>query len=1336
MAAQTAFLRFELTDLAHVRRLRRQTDDLTEDDTTSQFPGPTPTGASSLPQLTMTELGDELKDLLDRDRPDTPGRGQGQGQGRGRPWDRDDDRDFKSLFERLDDMADRLPDDLDGFDITNFMGQARPAAQQAAQSSACLKNPNRLRAFMLDLREAMRELRQDLLEDISDTDSITSDTADAPDTVDDSPMDDNPMDDSPMDDSPTDDTGAMTTDTDDTGLDDPFSDATDDATLDSEDVAEAFAAPLVGDDGVGGRSSMENDFDAIDVEDILEELSEESMECVSAFFDDKDEEVLCRQLSQQSSRVFQMFLQTGADCGDVLDSDQDRKDVRTVFDTIDDRFDDIDDVFEEIYANLLNNYHEDLDEAHQMALLTQLMSKPPSTWTSQDLQQALTLAPDVFDDDILDDLQEQLIDDNLSLLGNVASRPGANPGLRLGFRRRVLAGGNLGALDASAIQGLGKGLLAFSGDDLDDLDPQAGQLSGARQVGKVARFLYDDLDFLESVDPDDLFESISDLADLDLDDDDAANLFRRVSQSSKFPKLAEFNALDIQKVKAAMPGMGLSQLQQLPREAVRQAMDALRDLDFGESQARELLEEMFDVETKDLTAAQLRSVGRLAVGLDADDIEELNDNIVDDLLDDLDDLDLNDAQKRLIADKARRQAASKMKLLKLPGFASAVSVDDIDDLTDDDVINSLNVSARINWRASQAASLMSKVKQSLGTRSLRPADLPGLGNLARGLLPRDIDDMIDRDEDVDDVADILGDRVDDLLSSQVDKILEKIEDADRFDDQPEIKVTAEYVAQKGAFLAYLPPGQFKKLEFDDGGKKAFVAMMSQMDVRKLPRAQLRLLAEELSDMMEDVPGESQDDNDFRKLSQMGQFALGLTPDQIDELSPQAVLRSMGTLGTLPFTRKQAEAILDKIEEAMPDWECKSSVLVNAGPLLQFAKEDTIEALCENELAASFASIEKRLERHHERVEERQDNSGRQKLVTRMLFAAMAMSSRSASTNAVGRKRRQAGQYNLYQCVGAGQLTCSILRQMRQDVALVDVNLVTSMPSNEFTDCLEVIGNATNWSDTALAALKQHAIQVIGAPSTWTNEVIRQAGVLMSAFTADEMNQLMLTGVDALNSNGKHGRLDSQQLAAEFSKWLELKKGGNLASITPGEFSSLSEFVCSLTEAQIQQLPIEVFKQSVDVIGSSRSCTSAQRSAYASRALQAYGDNVLQWPPAVVGELGNLVGGLSSTSIKQLSADQLALIKPNVIATLPVSSLKAMSDSQLQSLSTNQVNAMQQAQYDSLTKLQQNIVDSKATVAFLTSNDTGGTGDGGHGAAAGLTWSLAALIGTLSLSFLL
>jgi hypothetical protein len=70
----------------------------------------------------------------------------------------------------------------------------------------------------------------------------------------------------------------------------------------------------------------------------------------------------------------------------------------------------------------------------------------------------------------------------------------------------------------------------------------------------------------------------------------------------------------------------------------------------------------------------------------------------------------------------------------------------------------------------QAATIISKVKHTLGVRGLQPSDLPTLGSIARGLLPHDLDELLENDDDVDDVADIIGDYENELSSSLVSSL--------------------------------------------------------------------------------------------------------------------------------------------------------------------------------------------------------------------------------------------------------------------------------------------------------------------------------------------------------------------------------------------------------------------------------------------------------------------------------------------------------------------------------------------------------------------------------------
>ena len=71
------------------------------------------------------------------------------------------------------------------------------------------------------------------------------------------------------------------------------------------------------------------------------------------------------------------------------------------------------------------------------------------------------------------------------------------------------------------------------------------------------------------------------------------------------------------------------------------------------------------------------------------------------------------------------------------------------------------------FKLKQASVIIKKVKKALGAGGFQPANVPELGKLARGLLLTDLAQMMNTDDDVDDLADILSDHLEDLSSAQV-----------------------------------------------------------------------------------------------------------------------------------------------------------------------------------------------------------------------------------------------------------------------------------------------------------------------------------------------------------------------------------------------------------------------------------------------------------------------------------------------------------------------------------------------------------------------------------------
>ena len=70
----------------------------------------------------------------------------------------------------------------------------------------------------------------------------------------------------------------------------------------------------------------------------------------------------------------------------------------------------------------------------------------------------------------------------------------------------------------------------------------------------------------------------------------------------------------------------------------------------------------------------------------------------------------------------------------------------------------------------QSAHLAHLYKLANGAGRLRTSDLNAMGHVATGLLPSDLDDMLQDQDDVFDLAEELKDIQDDLTSGQVDRL--------------------------------------------------------------------------------------------------------------------------------------------------------------------------------------------------------------------------------------------------------------------------------------------------------------------------------------------------------------------------------------------------------------------------------------------------------------------------------------------------------------------------------------------------------------------------------------
>ncbi|GFO41819.1 hypothetical protein PoB_006832400 [Plakobranchus ocellatus] len=1267
-----------------------------------------------------------------------------------------------TLFGQLEELADDIHENVE-IDPLIFELPANHATRKKAKAMECLNTPHQFRHFLSHVRTVLHELKDEYMDDLESEDVDTS-TA----VVNTNSHDHNDDHNDDHDHWDHDDTtigGSSSQHTDETsthmqnmhsfgdgtrmrrrndaGSDEDTTDSAMHSTGDALGDSPADGPDTPGDSDDSGSDNLRRKRD-IDIEgffdlgEVLDRLDEDDFECLTSLMSQGEEKYLCHRFAHGSSNVFKMLMSVELECQDyLLEDDSDDDDSNR------------------------------LDASIQRTILNNFKRKPAEEIDEDEIRQIMQLAPDVIDDSFLEGLPETIFQSNIGEIGRLASRRSGNPRLRYAFREKM-DNMDLDDLSADDIMNIGPGLRALrldqidrlnasllmnvhsavifeddnaedeDSDDDDDDDDDDVRLALGRRVKhyminsgtptnhsltRALPFLYDDFDFVNSVDPEDLLESLNEMKDMDFDADDASSMMSRLAMSTRFPLPSVMTGQDLSRLGNLAKGMGVVQLGQLKREAIEEALSTLKDIDFDETQAEEILDELLD-DTSELTidGNLLQNLGKLIRGMSSEHLSMIRPDVIELFLDYLDDLDLNDVQKRAIVAKARHHGMLPPKFLELDDFADVMSIDELDDFGESKLHSFLNVSSQVHWRLPQRAFLAHMYKMSNGAARLRASDLNAMGQVVIGLLPSDLDTMVQEQDDVFDLAEELEDLQDELTSGQIDLLVTKFHDFGDLDNK-EVLIDEAKAMQGAHFLAFLKQEHFEKLDFTHEGKSAFVSRVAKMKTHKMSRTHLQFLSRILLDMIEDtIPTKSEyssDDRQAKRLRCLGSMALGLTPSQIRGFTGNAIMDNADLLRTLPLSKAQSKAILDKVDNSVQDWKCRADMLARLGPLLQHLDTPFKEG-CDDEIRSSMSAIAKGLEKRRKMVEERSkagfarefsdatDDQGEKRVVNAMLTAAVAVKQNQGLRPTMERRARRAAVAN-------GPLTCDALMHLQSTANMLEPQHLITMREAEFSNCFAMLGAISDWSDEALAALVDKAKSVYGGVETWTNELVRRAGSVVAGLSPAEIQQLHLDRVDAMHSIGKHGKLSMEQLKAGFRRWQSLSGNTNAANISSEDFSSLAEFVCGLEIADIHQLHQTTFKRSLHVIGKATKCSPEQRKAYLGKVMTVYGSNVPAWTPALISEMGHLLGAMGADHVRKLRTQQIALVDPEVVHNFQTDGLMAMTPTQLRAFSPNQANAVPQAVYETMTADQMSALDARASLLFIkgdSGTDTGG-GEGDH-----------------------
>ncbi|ESO87465.1 hypothetical protein LOTGIDRAFT_235120 [Lottia gigantea] len=1077
-----------------------------------------------------------------------------------------------------------------------------------------------------------------------------------------------------------------------------------------QDTLKEFLDDLLDDDVDGDDNTDDDDSDQskddVDEDDgILENLEVESIKCLSSSLHEETISKLCRHFSRgRGIKSFKRLLAAGIKC------------VRHIVSIGGNGDDDDDD-------------GDDIDEAQQELIIDQLKKKRVEDWNDDDFEEAVLGAPDMIDDDIIDDLDDDIFQKKIDALGKLLKKGKGRPGLGLAIQQKLRKIKPIQDMTAADINMIGVGIRALDTDDIDEMDDDALEdsdldfdidddeplglaigrklknknrapgLLNAASVKKLFKFIKSDRNYIQKLNPQALADALDTIGLEDLDDDEAALICEKIQESDDYDEPGSLTSVQIGRLGNVLKGCGEEYIRGLPKSAVKLNLEKIANLDLDVSEARELYKKMEFGEPNSFNAEMMKHMKKLFKALRSDEIDDIDDAVFGDNLDILDEFDLDDAAEQLMIEKIKSANAGKLPtaVLKSKHHQEALSLDDLEDLDDNALTVELEELGQVDWEPSLAARLVEKLKK-MENKKFGARDLERLGKLAVGLGEDDIEDLIEDREEILASASVLGDHDDDLTDGQSEAMAEKVKKVIGTVDLDEIDSI-----RAGPFIIYLDDDEIDEIKFTPKGGKAFVNALAKLKANKIDLLKLKYLVMKSKQLLKAANNDNNDDLSAEEIREMVGSLLGMDEDDIRKLSKAALMGNLMAFSKLPVTKEQAEAILDKVEEYDPEYKCKSDRLAQLGNILRYLSEDKIKALCKSETAAAVSAIVKNIEVVKEAREERKKNGlGREEkddgegnikpLVEKLKD--------SLESEPVSVRRRRAT---------SSTLTCDQVKTMGKQATKLSVEEFNNMAANEFSNCLGTFGQLSDWSDAHLNVLLTRAETAVYAHTTWNADTIIRLGSIIAGLKPEQMNKLDLSTIDTMSSSGKHGLMSMEQLKSGFKRWLALSKTNDASSITGQELFSLTEYVCGAEPAHISQITVAAFKHAMKPIGEAKSCTLEQLKAYTKRAVAAYGGQINTWEPSVINHLGRTIGGFESSHVSQLQSNQINVIKTDVIPTLPTEMLKAFSVDQLKHFSTNQANALTKAQYDSLEPSQKKVIDAKATVTFDHSGPNGSAG---------------------------
>ncbi|XP_055886993.1 uncharacterized protein LOC106077688 [Biomphalaria glabrata] len=677
---------------------------------------------------------------------------------------------------------------------------------------------------------------------------------------------------------------------------------------------------------------------------------------------------------------------------------------------------------------------------------------------------------------------------------------------------------------------------------------------------------------------------------------------------------------------------------------------------------------------------EMVQMGYIAQGLSAETLRKMNNLHIH--APSLDGLALSEVPMKVLVNKViQNNPKELLKLKRLAAIASSSTLSKL--LTDSFVYDNIEEVKRVRWTFEQAIVLCEKYKRAM-QRPLTTKDLVGLGTLLKGVSKVELMGLMKNETDVMNLCYRLPEE--DSTSTQIQGIVMTFRKATRLSEIIKVSLNPEQAFKLSRHLAHLYPQYLKNLKLTPVSADILIKRLSTMSIVKLPIQQIKYLSKYLQTFILKDVHIAPEDQDAAILSRLGVMALGLTSEEIMKLSPATVVKSLDTLGQLPLSAAQSQAVMTMLYKAEPKWKCKLHIVGRTGTMLQF-DSDVFKINCHETIArAATRFIEQVIQRDAILDARRKagfvreselDNSdkGMEGFVTK-IFDALARATPVEDDITSSR-------------IQIKTLSCTYLKMLKSAVSHVAPGYFTYMPQSELARCIPYLGQVKRWTADHVEALLNLILEYTGIDfKRWNETLIQDMGSLLSGLSASQLSELRIYEVESLNRIASGPKLSYDKGTILVQNWLYRVKDGNIGRLKIEEFSSLSQLLCVFNPQEIMNMPDTLILDGLKSINR-QTCSHEVAQAYLNKLSKIMGDiNVYNWPRNIIIEASSLISFVNPDQILNLKPQQLAELPPGVIYDMPPDIFQKLSVMQLTFLNPVQSDVINEVQYNGLDKPKQ------------------------------------------------